>query len=303
MKIIQVKDNTYCIDVDSAYIPLYKLNEKDIVLLDTGSPSQRDLIQSALDENKFNVVGIINSHSHPDHVGNNKYFKEKYNCLIAMPMYEAGMCSSLLNLKASHSNMTLTELEEQYGFMIFETDEYITSKQEEINFCGVNFKIMHTPGHSPSHICIITPDDVGYMGDALISYELIDSIKIPFGFVLSEDLKCKDNLISLECSRYIVAHKGIYDDITNLIADNIRFYISRAESILDVIQGKMTMGEITKAALKNFRVAVNNMYKYELLFRMVGVYVDYLYETGRVRLVLDKDLRKYEKNEDNKLAV
>lgn len=303
MNYIQVKDNTYCIDVDSAYVPFYKLNEKDIILLDSGLPSQREIIQSVLDENKFNVIGIINSHSHPDHVGNNSYLKEKYNCLIVMPMYEANMCSSALNLKAHYSNMTLTEIEEQYGFMIFETDEYITDKQEEINFCGANFKLTHTPGHSPSHICITTPDDVGYVGDALISYELIESSKIPFGFVLSEDLKCKDNLLSLECSRYIIAHKGIYDDITNLIADNIRFYISRAERIFNVIDGRMTIGEITKEALKDFHVTTNNMYKYELLFRMVGVYVDYLLETGRIRQVLDKGLRKYEKNEDSSLAV
>lgn len=303
MNLIQVKGNTYCIDVGWTYVPFYKLNEKDIILLDTGAPDERNIIEKVLDENNFNVIGILNSHGHPDHIGNNQYFKKKYNCLIAMPMYEASICSSAMNLKAYYSNNTLTEVRNQYGFMIFETDEYITDKQKEINYCGVNFKLMHTPGHSPSHICITTPDDVGYVGDAIISYEKIETSKIPFGFVLLEDLKSKDKLLSLDCSRYIVAHKGIYDDITNLIADNIQFFISRAEKTFDVIEGRMTMGEITKAALKNFRVVAENIYKYELLSRMLKAYVDYLYETGRIRLVMDKGLRKYERNEDKRIVV
>lgn len=303
MNLIQVKGNTYCIEVGMSYIPFYKLNEKDIIMLDTGAPDERDTIESILDKNDFNVKGILNSHGHPDHIGNNQYFKAKYNCVIAMPMYEANICSSPMNLKAYYSNNTLTEIIEQYGFMIFETDEYITDKQEEINFCGVDFKLMHTPGHSPSHICITTPDDVGYVADAIISYEKIESSKIPFGFVLSEDLKSKDKLLSLECSKYIVAHKGVYDDITNLIADNIQFFISRAEKTYEVIEGKMTMGEITKAALRNFRVIADNIYKYELLYRMLRAYVDYLYETGRISLVMDKGLRKYERNEDNRIVV
>jgi len=303
MNIIQVKDNTYCINVGMSYIPFYKLNDKDIILMDTGVMKDKEKLEAFLDENGFDVKGIINSHAHPDHIGNNKYFKEKYNCIIAMPMYEAQICSSAMNLKTYYSNNTLTEVKDIYGFMIFETDVFISDKQSEINFCGADFKIMHTPGHSPSHICLTTPDNVGYVGDALISYEMIESAKIPFGFVLLEDLKSKDKLLSLDCDKYIIAHKGIYEDITNLIADNIKFYISRAEETLEFIDGKMTMGEITKAAVKNFHVRVNNIYKYDLIARMLRAYVDYLYETGKIRLVIDKGFRKYERNEDIEIVI
>lgn len=298
MNIIQVKDNTYCIDVGMSYVPFYKLNEKDIILIDTGAIEEREILESVFEENNFNIKGIICSHAHPDHIGSNQHFKEKYNCIIAMPMYEAQICSSAMNLKAYYNNNTLTEIKDHYGFMICETDVYITDKQYEINFCGADFKIMHTPGHSPSHICITTPDNVGYVSDALISYEMIETAKIPFDFVLLEDLKSKDKLLSYNCDRYIVAHKGIYDDLTNLIADNIAFYIHRAEKTFELINGKMTMGDIVKAAAKSFDVKINNLYKYDLISRMLRCYVDYLYETGRIRLVIDKGFRKYERNED-----
>jgi len=294
MKIIKVKGSTYCMDVGMSYVPFYKINERDIILLDTGHIYEREKLETALEENDFNIKGILNSHGHPDH----QYFKGKYNCIIAAPMYEAQICSSAMNLKAYYNNNTLTEIKEQYGYMLFETDIYISDKQNEINFCGVNFKIMHTPGHSPSHICITTPDNVGYVADALISYEMIESAKIPFDFVLLEDLKSKDKLLSFDCDRFIVAHKGIYDDITNLTADNIAFYIHRAEKTYELINGKMTMGEIVKEACKSFGLKLNNIYKYDLISRMLRCHVDYLYETGRIRLVIDKGFRKYERNED-----
>jgi len=303
MNIIQIKDNTYCIDTGMYFIPFYKINEKDIILLDTGEKKDREKLEVLLDENGFNVKGIINSHAHPDHIGNNKYFKEKYNCLIAMPIYEAQICSSAMNLKAYYNDNTLTEVKDYYGFMIFETDVFITDNQHEINFCGVDFKIMHTPGHSPSHICLTTPDKVGYVGDALISYEIIERAKIPFGFVMLEDLKSKDKLLSFDCDKYVIAHKGIYEDITNLIADNIKFYIHRAEETLELIDGKMTMEDITKVAAKNFHVRVNNICKYDLIARMLRAHVDYLHETGKIRLVIDKGFRKYERNENKEIVM
>lgn len=303
MKIIQVKNNTYCIDVGISYVPFYKLNEKDIILFDSGEPDDREILQSVFDENGFNVKGIICSHGHPDHVGNNKYLKEKYNCIIAMPMYEAQICSSAMNLKVFCNNITLSEIIEHYEFMIFETDVYITDKQNEINFCGAALKIFHTPGHSPSHICIITPDDVCYVADALISYKMIEGAKIPYDFALLEDFKSKNKLLSLDCDRYIVAHKGIYDDITNLIADNISFYIHRAEKTYELIEGKMTMGEIVKAASKKFEVKINNIIKYDLIARILKSYVDYLFEIGKIRHVIDKGFLKYERNEDIQSVV
>src|SRR5688572_24031700 len=115
MKVKQVKDNTYCIDVGISYIPFYKLNENDIILIDSGEPGDRKLLESVFEKYDLNLKGILCSHGHPDHIGNNKYFKEKYGCIIAMPMYEAQICSSPINLKAYYNNNTLTEIINNYS--------------------------------------------------------------------------------------------------------------------------------------------------------------------------------------------
>jgi hydroxyacylglutathione hydrolase len=296
MEVKLIKGSTFCIDTGMSNIPFYKINEEEIILLDTGwAKGEREGIHELIYKNNFKVVGIINSHAHIDHVGNNSYLKEKYNCIIAMPAYEALVCSSTVNLKVYYNSQTLTEVAEHFGHMVCETDIMILDEENKIYICGIKFKIIHTPGHSPAHICIITPDDVAYLGDALISYEVMEGSKMPYAFILREDLKSKEKLYELKCSKYVVAHKGIYNDITTLITDNVNFYKSRAVRVSAIINSPMTMEDIFKAVIKSFNINVNTRYKYALIERMLRSYVEYLNETGIIELNMEDGFLKYSK--------
>jgi glyoxylase-like metal-dependent hydrolase (beta-lactamase superfamily II) len=296
MKIKRIKGNTFCIDTGMTYIPFYKINDEEIIMLDSGwAKGERKGINDLLKKNNFEVVGIICSHAHIDHIGNNAYFKNQYNCIIAMSAYEALVCSSTINLKVYYSNQTLSDVTEHFGHMVCETDIMISDNQDKIYVCGIKFKIIHTPGHSPAHICITTPDDVAYLGDALISYEVMAGAKMPYAYILREDLNSKIKLYDLQCSKYVVAHKGMYNDITKLITDNINFYKNRAEKIYAVIDGAMTMEDILKAVIKNFNIHVNSRYRYFEIERMLRSYVEYLNEIGSIVLNIDNGFLKYSK--------
>lgn len=284
------------------YIPIYRINDEEIIMIDTGwAKGERDGIENLLAENNLRIVGVINSHAHIDHIGNNTYFKNKYNCLIAMPALEAHLCSSVVNLKVYYSNQNLFKVEKHFGHMVCETDIMIEDKQDCLYVCGVKFKIIHTPGHSPAHICIITPDNVAYLGDSLISYELMQGAKMPYAFILREDLKSKEKLSTLKCNKYVVAHKGIYTDqeITKLITDNINFYKNRATGVYSVIEGAMTLEDILKASIKKFNISIKTTKKYELVERMLRSYVEYLNETGMINLHIENGFLKYTKEDSN----
>ncbi|KYH28359.1 MBL fold metallo-hydrolase [Clostridium colicanis] len=296
MKIKEIKGNTFCIDTGMTYIPFYKLNDEEIIMLDSGwKEGEREGIESLLEKNKLKVAAIICSHAHIDHIGNNAYFKEKYNCVIAMSVHEAHICSSAINLKSYYSTQSLSEVEQHLGHMVCETDIMISDEQNKICVCGVKFDIVHTPGHSPAHISIITPDNVAYVADALISYEVMEGAKMPYAFILREDLKSKEKLYNLKCSKYVIAHKGIYDDITKLISDNIKFYKQRAESIYELMEDNMTLEEILKVVIKSFDIGVKSVQKYIIIERMLRSYVEYLTEIGKVKLVIEDRIVRYKK--------
>jgi len=300
MEIKELKGNTFCIDTGMTYLPFYKINDEEIIMLDSGwAKGEREGIDELLEKNNFKVVGIICSHAHIDHIGNNAYLKNKYNCIIAMSAYEALVCSSMVNLKVYYSSQTLSDVTEHFGHMVCETDIMILDNQDRVYVCGIEFKILHTPGHSPAHICITTPDDVAYLGDTLISYEVMKGAKMPYAYILSEDLKSKLKLYDLKCSKYVVAHKGMYNDIAKLITDNINFYKNRATEVYAVIDGAMTMEDILKAVIKNFNLHVNSRYRYNVIERMLRSYVEYLNEKGILELNVDDGFLKYSKSSSN----
>ncbi|MBV7275559.1 MBL fold metallo-hydrolase [Clostridium sp. PL3] len=296
MEILRVKGNTFCIDTGMTYIPFYKINNNEIIMLDSGwATGEREGIDKLLEENNFKVSCILCSHAHVDHVGNNDYLKKKYNCTIAMPAYGALICSSAANLKLFYNSQTLSDIKEHLKDMVCKTDIMIFDNQNRINVCGTEFWILHTPGHSPDHMCIITPDDVAYLGDALISYEVMAGSKMPYAYILKEDLKTKEKLYALKYDKYIVAHKGVYNDITELITDNINFYKNRAKKIYDIINDCMTFDDILKAVIKEFNIHASNKYKYMVIEKMLQSYVEYLNEEGKIELHMENGFLKYSK--------
>lgn len=296
VRIKKIKGHTFCIDTGMTYIPFYKINHEEIIMLDTGwATGEQKGIIDALQKEALKVVGIINSHAHIDHSGNNSYFRKQYNCQIAMPACEATLCSSLVNLKLYYNTLSLTEIAEHLGHMVCPVDFPIADNQTSIEMCGIEFKILHTPGHSVAHICLITPDDVAYIGDALISHEVMNGAKMPYASILSEDLKSKEKLYNLHCSRYIIAHKGTYDDITNLIKDNIDFYQLRAKKICDLIVTPMTLQELMQVVITSFNIHVATVYKYNLIERMLRSYLEYLDEIKAIKLIMVGSLLKYSK--------
>lgn len=296
MNIEKVKGNTFCIDTGMTYIPFYKIDEQKIIMFDSGwARGEREGIEDIFRENNFKVAAIISSHSHIDHIGNNAYFKKKFNCIIAMSEPEAFICDSIINLKVYYGGQSLTDVKKHFGHMVCKTDIIISDEQDSVFICGIKFKIIHTPGHSPGHICIITPDDVLYIGDALIGYDVMNSAKMPYALMLKEDLKSKNKLYDVECSKYIVAHKGIYNDIKQLISDNIDFYKFRSKRICELINGNMTMEEILRTVIKAFHIHINSIYKYNVIERSLKSYIEYLTEEEKVKPNICDGFMKYGK--------
>ena len=60
---------------------------------------EREELEEALRSAGLTPAGVLCSHAHVDHCGNNRYFQETYGAQIALTGPEAGMCANLLTLK------------------------------------------------------------------------------------------------------------------------------------------------------------------------------------------------------------
>ena len=154
MELEQVKDNTWVLK-SWELIPVYRLDAHKCILLDTGLVEQREELQEALTNYGLEPVGVICSHAHIDHMGNVAYLKEKYGAKLAMSLGEAGHQMSYLGLNVTSYLLPPEDLESWDAVKGTPclADRIILPTEDHITFCGAEFDIVHTPGHTVDHIC------------------------------------------------------------------------------------------------------------------------------------------------------
>ena len=282
MKLTQIKGNTWVIEA-SQLIPLYKLGDGRCVLLDSSLLSDREGLEEALRANRLTPAGVLCSHAHVDHCANNGYFQEKYGTKIALTSPEAGMCSSLLTLKCYFLTLTPETVERESGCMLHTPDVIIPPADGPFSFCGAEFQIVHTPGHSSGHVCAVTPDNVCYTADAVLSAELLGA-KLPYNLSQRMALDSREKLRGLGCGAYVMAHRGVCSgaEFNALIDANQELIHRRAEEILQLVDHPMTASQIDEAACVRYQLFTRRPSRALRFERNVRFFIEYLTDGGRL---------------------
>lgn len=107
------------------YNYLFDLNEDDVAAIDPLFPEQ---IESWCQSNKKTLKVILVTHEHPDHIHGLKELATKFDTEVwAHPLMKAHI---------GHLDRELNE-------------------GDEIEVHGGSLRILHTPGHTPTHICLL----------------------------------------------------------------------------------------------------------------------------------------------------
>ena len=87
-ELINVSENCYYIDCPSK-IGIIKISDTDVCLIDSGNNKDAGKrVRKILDANGWTLKMILNTHSHGDHIGGNKYLQEQTGCKIYAPTIE-----------------------------------------------------------------------------------------------------------------------------------------------------------------------------------------------------------------------
>lgn len=299
MNLIQIKGNTWVLE-GVEYIPLYKLDESRCVLLDTGLLQEREELEQALGAAGLTPVGVLCSHAHVDHCANNGYLQEKYGAKVALTFPEAGMCSSLLTLKCYFLLLSPGTVERESACMLHTPDVDIPRSDGPFSFCGAEFRIVHTPGHSSGHVCTITPDNVCYTADALLSQELMGA-KLPYNLSQAMAADSREKLRHLGCDAYIMAHRGVCPggEIGALIDANQDLVRRRAEEILNLVDRPMTAGQIDEATCVLYQLFTRKPRRSLRFERNVRFFIEYMVDAGRLDEVCQNGATYYRRTENS----
>ena len=296
MELIHIKGGTWAADTKGLTIPFYKLSDRDIVMLDTGyARPQREEFAEFLPEHGLRPRGVIISHTHRDHSGNAEYFKKLYGSLTAAGEYEAKVASDFNLCRPTYGSMTICEADALRDFL-YTTDVAIAPVQDRISFCGAEFGILQLPGHTPGQIGTVTPDGVAYLADALMGETMLEFAKLPTVDDHAEDRRTKESLRSLKYDKYVLAHKGVPDDLGALIDKNLAFLDERAEFLLGTLKDGMSFGEWEEAFYRAAGMRTTHPLLCGVYDRNFRSFTCWLADTGRVEIARINGVNHYTKN-------
>ena len=277
MELRHVYGNTYAAVGATALMPVYKLTDTDIVLMDTGyARLDRSALVNLIEGNGFRLRGIICSHAHFDHTGNVRYLQQRYGCQAAAQIIEAGISVNPDAYRANYVALTYGKSREYLLEECFPADVIIPADAEHLDFCGARFGILQLPGHSAGHIGVVTPDGVAYLGDCLIDEAQIAAAKLPTSMFIARDLESKESLRNLRRPAYIIAHKQVLTDIGPLIDRNIAFIHDKGRELLEDLEDGMSFDQWIYAFCQRENVRTRNEFKFSIVERNFANFVDWL---------------------------
>lgn len=291
MKLTQVLGRTWVLE-GSGMMGLYRINDHQCILLDSGQQFEREDLAATLDAAGLTPVGILTSHVHVDHAINNHWLRQRYGCQVAVSAGEAYMCTTPLALKTylyCYSPDTLVKMRQD---LVCPVDRTIPQENGVFTFCGVDFTVVPTPGHSISHLCFITPDNVCYVGDAVFSGKTL-SAKLPYGICLAMMMDSAQKVKGLDCAAYIVSHRGVYQEISSLADQTCALIQRRCREILALAERPMTREELWRAVIEHFSLYPHHPAHAALMERNYHSILDYLIDTGDLSLSTENGLVIY----------
>lgn len=285
MELRHVYGNTYAAVGATALMPVYKLTERDIVLMDTGyARLDRSALVNLIEGNGFRLRGILCSHAHFDHTGNVRFLQQRYGCQAAAQIIEAGISVNPDAYRANYVALTYGKSREYLLEECFPADVIIPADAEHLDFCGARFGILQLPGHSAGHIGVVTPDGVAYLGDCLIDEAQIAAAKLPTSMFIARDLESKESLRNLRRPAYIIAHKQVLTDIGPLIDRNIDFIHDKGRELLEDLEDGMSFDQWIYAFCQRENVRTRNEFKFSIVERNFANFVDWLTDEGKVEV-------------------
>lgn len=289
----QVKGNTWCMVFDYARIPVYLCGAGKAILLDSGCDRSRQEILDLLAEKNLQPVALLTSHTHPDHIGNHAFLREKFGAKVYMSPFDIATFRDPMVMCVSFGTRVGYRLcKERFGIGVA-ADEVFPNSACEITVEGATFRMIPTPGHCVEHTTIITPDNVAYLGDALQSEDFMVNRRLTYSTVVEEDFASKRIIAALDCDAYIMAHNGVVEDIKDSVETAIEAMEYRLRLFEELVDTPVSEDELVRRFLVHTGADLENTRSVRGIHFNAPAFLGYLVDHGRLIQIVEDGYLKY----------
>jgi glyoxylase-like metal-dependent hydrolase (beta-lactamase superfamily II) len=149
------------------FVYVYLIYGKEICLIDSGVASSESVILdyiSRTGRNPDEISTIVQTHSHPDHIGATRAVKAASDCLVAA---HKNAKSWIEDVELQFRERPVPGFHSLVGGSV-KVDRILEDGDALDLGDGLRLEVIHTPGHSGDSISLLLPEDgVLFSGDAI----------------------------------------------------------------------------------------------------------------------------------------
>ena len=283
-ELIQIAENSYYIQ-SPAKIGLVKLSDTDVCLIDSGSDKDAGRkARQILEQNRWNLKAIYNTHSHADHIGGNKYLQSQTGCKIYAPGIECDFTRHpILEPGFLYGGFPPKDLQHKFlkaqeSDAAFLTDDVLPQGLVQIPL----------PGHSFSMVGFRSADDVVYLADCLSSKETLEKYQISFIYDVGSYLDSLKKVKAMQAKVFVPAHAEATNDISVLAQLNLDKAYEIAGTIVELCASPLCFEQLLQKLFAAYHLTMT-FEQYALVGSTVKSYLSWLRAEGRLDVLIENN--------------
>lgn len=276
-ELTKISDHCYYINCP-AKIGIYKQSETDVYLIDSGNDKEAGRkVRKILDENGWQLKGILNTHSNADHIGGNQYLQQQMGCKVFAGGIEKAFTEyPVLEPSFLYGGFPPKDLRHKF---------LLAKPSNAVDFSSSDFpkeiEVTSLKGHFFDMVGFRTPDNVVFLADCISSKETLEKYQISFIYDVAEYLKTLDMIKDIEADYYVPAHAPAADNISDLADFNKQKVYEIADKIVEILKTPMNSEMLLKHIFDEYGL-VMNFEQYVLVGSTVRSYLSWLKDNSRV---------------------
>lgn len=283
-ELIQAAEHTYYIDCP-VKMGLW-VDGGDAYLIDAGG--DKDAGKKALKiiaAQGWTLKGVINTHSHADHIGGNQHLQKVTGCRVYAGGMEADFTRHpLLEPSLLYGGCPPKEL--RHKFLMAQPSE--VTPLDDPSFPAA-LEIIPLPGHSPDMIGIRTPDNVVFLGDCVSSAATLEKYGVSYLYCVEDFLATLDRVEAISATLFVPAHAEATADIAPLVRLNRQKTLEIADALVGLLTEPLCFDALLRAVFRHFGLTMT-VQQHALIGSTIRSYLSYLVDAGRARLRIEDDM-------------
>ena len=285
LEMVNLVGNTWMIQ-SPVNMGLYVLDNK-VWLIDSGNDKEAGKqIYKLIKSKGWELVEIINTHSHADHIGGNAYLQANTGCGIRATKVEASMIEDPL--------LEPSILWGSYPMGVLR-NKFLEAKPSEVTVEIISGELIpeagletiSLKGHSYDMIGIKTPDGVIFIGDSVLSKEIIEKYHIAFIYNVKDFLESLDHLERLDATVFVPSHGKPVKDIKELTHVNRNKVLEIIDGIQEACEEPIHFEGILESVCMKYSIELN-INQYVLIGSTIRSYISYMNDNNRLEYVFDQ---------------